>query len=133
MFGKIQPALKKELKNVLIYIIVGLVLMWILLWILHGLLPQTFAFDYTVFVGGILGGCVAELNFLFLGLTVQNVAASEDDEKARMIMKTSYSKRMGVQVLWLILAIVLPFVNPVAGIAPLIFPSAGIKLFTAVG
>ena len=51
-------------------------------------------FDYTVILGGICGSLVAVLNFFLMGLTVQKVAAAEDEAAARMKMKASYSQRM---------------------------------------
>ena len=35
-----------------------------------------------------------------MGLTVQKVAAAEDEAAARMRMKASYSQRMLIQTLW---------------------------------
>jgi hypothetical protein len=44
-------------------------------------------------------------------------------------MKASYSQRMLLQVIWIILALVLPCFNGVAGILPLLFPSLFIKVY----
>ena len=38
-----------------------------------------------------------------------------------------------MQVLWVILALVVPFIQPVAGIVPLLFPSTGIKVLAVLG
>ena len=45
-----------------------------------------------------------------------------------MKMKASYSKRMLLQMLWVVAAIAVPCFHFAAGILPLLFPSAGIKL-----
>jgi len=37
------------------------------------------------------------------------------------------------QLLWIVLAMVLPFVNAAAGIIPLFFPSLSIKLINILG
>ena len=66
-FGdKVQPAVKKETKNVAIYTVVGVVVMWVGFLILHLIWPEKIPFDYRVILGGIGGGAVAVLNF-FLG------------------------------------------------------------------
>ena len=68
-----------------------------------------------------------------MGLTVQKVAAAEDEAAARMKMKASYSQRMMLQMLWVIVAIVAPCFQFVAGILPLLFPGTGIKLVGIIG
>ena len=97
IFQNIQPAVKKETKNVAVYTFTGVVLMWIVYFILH-----------RVILGGIGGGLIAVLNFFLLGLTVQKVASTEDEETARKFMKSSYSQRMLLQAVWVIAAIAAP-------------------------
>lgn len=125
---KIQPAVKKETINVTIYCGIGLILMWIAFAVLHFWLYEAVPFNYTVFLGGIAGAGVAVLNFFLMCVTVQQVAATEDDETARKIMKNSYSKRMALQLVWLIVAIAAPCFQWAAGFVPLLFPSLGIKI-----
>ena len=60
---KVQPAVKKETKNVAIYTVVGVVVMWVGFLILHLIWPEKIPFDYRVILGGIGGGAVAVLNF----------------------------------------------------------------------
>ena len=125
---EIQPAVKKETKNVALYSLTGFIIMLIVFGILHVVIPQKVPFDYKVILGG-LGGCIVTvLNFLLMGLAVQKVAALEDEEQARAVMKASYSRRTMFQVLWIIAAVVIPCFNPVAGLVPLLFPGIGIKL-----
>lgn len=128
VFKNIQPAVKKETKNVAIYTSVGVVLMWIVFFILHMAIPEKVVFDYTVILGGIGGGFIAVLNFFLLGLTVQKVASTEDEEMARKFMKSSYSHRMLLQAVWVVIAIAAPVFQFVAGMVPLLFPGAGIKI-----
>ena len=53
-FGdKVQPAVKKETKNVAIYTVVGVVVMWVGFLILHLIWPEKIPFDYRVILGGI--------------------------------------------------------------------------------
>lgn len=127
-FDNVQPAVKKETKKVALSTLVGVILMWVVFAVLHFSMPDKVSLDYTVFLAGICGGAVAVLNFFLMGLTVQKVAAASDEDSARMKMKASYSQRMLLQMLWVVAAIALPCFQFVAGIAPLLFPSLGIKL-----
>ena len=124
----VQPAVKKETKRVAVSTVTGVILMWIVIVVLHLVLPDKVPFDYTVILGGIGGGAIAVLNFFLMGLTVQKIASCEDESAARMRMKSSYSQRMMLQMLWVIVAIVAPCFWFVAGILPLLFPSLGIKI-----
>lgn len=128
IFSDIQPAVKKETKNVAKYTGIGVVFMWVVFFILHMILPEKVLFDYTVILGGLGGGFIAVLNFFLLGLTVQKVASTENEENAQKFMKTSYSKRMMLQAVWMIVAIAAPCFQFVAGLVPLLFPGAGIKI-----
>lgn len=124
----VQPAVRKETKKVAVSTLIGVVVMWIAFAVLHMTMPEKVPLDYTVFLGGICGGIIAVLNFFLMGLTVQKVAASTDEDAARSRMKASYSQRIMLQMLWVIVAIVAPCFQFVAGIVPLLFPGMGIKI-----
>lgn len=128
IFRDIQPAVKKETKRVTVITAVGVAVMWIGFGIFHWIFPEKVPFDYTVFLGGLGGGLIAVLNFFLMGLTVQKVASSEDEEKARLKMKASYSQRMLLQMVWVVIAIAAPCFQFVAGLLPLLFPGFGIKI-----
>lgn len=128
LFENIQPAIKQETKKVAISTAIGVTGMLIVFLILHMMMPQKIPFDYTVVLGGICGGLVAVLNFFLMGLTVQKVTEETSEERARTIMKSSYSKRMLMQMVWGIVAITAPCFQFVAGLIPLLFPSIGIKI-----
>ena len=102
IMDNVQPAVKKETGKVVAITGIGLILMWIVFGVLHAFMPQKVPFDYTVFLGGVVGGCVAVLNFFFMGLAVQKAAAATDEDTARMRIKASYSQRMLIQMLWVI-------------------------------
>ena len=128
-WDEMQPAIKEETKHVMLYTAVGLVLMWLAFLVLHLCMPEKVVFDYTVILGGLGGGTVAVLNFLWMGLMVQKAAAKAGDQDAvRTLVKGSYSQRMLFQMLWVIIAIVAPCFHYVAGILPLLFPGTGIKI-----
>lgn len=128
----LQPAVKKETQKVVIYTVVGVILMWIVLFLLRPAMPDKIVFDYTTILAGIIGGGVAVLNFFLMGISVQNIAATEDQDLAKKKMKTSYSQRMALQLIWVVIAIVAPCFYFVAGILPLLFPSLGIKLMAVI-
>lgn len=108
IFSDVQPAVEKETKKVAASTLIGVILMWIGFAVFHFIFPEKVPFDYTVFLGGIGGGIVAVLNFFLMGLAVQKVAATEDEEMARMRMKASYSRRMLLQIIWIIAVAVAP-------------------------
>ena len=127
LLENVQPAVKKETKRVVMITGAGLILMWILFAILHFTMPDKVPFDYTVILGGIGGGVIAVLNFFLMGLAVQKDASATDEGTARMKLKASYSQRFMMMILWVIVAIVAPCFQFVAGIAPLLFPGTGLK------
>lgn len=127
-FNNIQPAIKSETKKVALSTAICVVLMWAVFYILHMMNPEGVPFDYTVILGGIGGWFIAVLNFFLLGLTVQKVTNAQEDDAAKKMMKSSYSNRFLLQVIWCIVAIAAPCFQFVAGILPLLFPSIGIKI-----
>ena len=127
LLENVQPAVKKETKRVVMITGAGVILMWILFAILHFTMPDKVPFDYTVILGGIGGGVIAVLNFFLMGLAVQKAASATDEGTARMKLKASYSQRFLMMILWVIVAIVAPCFQFVAGIAPLLFPGTGLK------
>lgn len=127
-WNNIQPVIKKETKRVAISTGIGVAIMWVIFGVLHLVMPGKIPFDYTVILGGLFGGAVAVLNFFLMGVTVQNVASTTDEEFARKKMKASYSQRMLLQMVWGIIAIAAPCFQFVAGLLPLLFPGVGIKL-----
>ena len=131
---KIQPAVKTETGRIAIGTGVGVLIMFAVFFVLHMVIPEdapfgwSVPFDYKVILGGILGYIVAVGNFFWMAMTVQKVASIEDDKEARSTMGVSYRYRTLIQLLWVILAIVVPVFNLVAGIVPLFIPSLFIKL-----
>ena len=80
------------------------------------------------FFFGIGGGAVAVLNFFLMGMAVQKAVSETDEAGAKRRMQASYSQRNLMQMLWAILAIVLPCFQFAAGILPLLIPGTAIKL-----
>ena len=61
----VQPAVKKETGKVAAITGIGLILMWIVFGVLHAFMPQKVPFDYTVFLGGAVGGWQSLISFLW--------------------------------------------------------------------
>ena len=131
--ASLQPAVRKESNKVLLYVAIGAALTVLAFFLLNIFFPDDIPFDYTVIAGAVCGAFVAWLNFFLMCLTVQKVAADTDDVRARNIMKMSYTYRYLMQIAWIIIAIVVPCFQPVAGIVPLLAPSLGIKINSIFG
>ena len=125
---KLQKAVKKETGIIAASVAIGVLVMYLVFFCLHMVVPDWAPFDIKVIIGGIGGYLVAVGNFLGMAISVQKVASIEDEDRARKTMGVSYRYRTMIQFIWVILSIVLPFINPVAGIAPLFIPSIVIKL-----
>jgi len=124
----IQPAVKTETIKVAKGVAIGVAAMLLVFFILHLIIPASVPFDYKVILGGILGGIVAVLNFLLLGLTVQKATSSDDEDMAKQVFKRSYRLRMLLQIIWGIIALVVPFINGAAGLIPLLMPTFIIRM-----
>ena len=125
---KLQEAVKKETVYISVGCILCTVLSLLLFFILNKIIPETVPFGVREVISGLLGRVIAVLNFFWMALTVQKVASTDDETKARGIMTVSYRNRMLLQLLWVVLAFVLPVFNGAAGLIPLFFPSILIKL-----
>ena len=130
---KLSPAIKTETKRVAVCTAVGVVVMCLVFLILHRIRPEQVPFDYRVILGGLGGGFIAILNFFLMGITVQKVVDTQDEDLAKSRMKASYSNRMLLQMAWVVIAIVAPCFHFVSGILPLLFPSFGINLLGIFG
>ena len=130
MDNKNRPAeaVKKETRKIALSEIIGVAVMLLVFLLLHLLMPDRIPFDYRVVLAGILGGAVAVLNFFLMGMTVQKVANTEDEQAAVRKMRVSYTYRMLMQGLWAALACLLPCFQFAAGLIPLLIPGAAIKL-----
>ncbi len=130
---QIQPAVKKETSRIAAGTAILTLLMFVAFLILHRLWPEIVPFNFKVILSGILGAVVAAGNFFLMGLTVQKVTSAETEDAAYKAMKASYRFRTASQLLWAVLALVLPFFSGAAGILPLFFPSICIKTGSILG
>ena len=120
MAGKLAPAVRKETLFIAVSTGIGTVLMFLVFGILHMAMPEKVPFDHRVILAGIGGCAVAVLNFYLMAVTVQKVASNT--------MKASYVGRFLMQILWAVAAVTAPCFQFVAGLVPLLFPGASIKL-----
>ena len=128
IFSNAAPAVKKETRYIAVCTAAGTIVMLAMFLILHQFFPEKVPFDYRVILGGIGGGIVAVLNFFLMGITIQKAAATEDKDTAAKKLKMSYTYRMLLQLLWIIAAITAPCFFYIAGLVPLLFPGAAVKL-----
>ena len=129
----LQDAVKKETAYMAVGCAAACIVLIAAFGILHGFFPEKVPFDYKVILGAVMGFIVAVGNFFWMAVTVQKVASMENEDGARSALMTSFRFRTMGQLLWVILALVLPVFNPVAGIIPLFIPSVIIKLRGIVG
>ena len=125
---KVAPAVIKETKRVAVYSAAGLVIMWAGFYFLKWLWTDEVPTDYRIYTSGIVAAVIAVLNFFIMGISVQKVSAEEDEKKARQIFKMFYTRRLLMQIVWMVVTIVVPCFYWASGIIPLLFPSAGIKI-----
>ena len=125
---KLQPAVKTETIKVAKAEAVGVLLMFAVFFVLHLLFPNAVPFDYRVILAGIIGGCVAVANFLLMGISIQKMTDAGDVDTGKAVFKSGYRKRMLLQILWGIAALVAPCFNGIAGIVPLLIPTFAIRM-----
>lgn len=123
---KLQPAVKKETAHIALGTAAGVAVML-------GAFAALGRFDLTVAAGGLAGGAVAVANFLLLGLTVQKITGEANAERGQKLMQFSYSMRMLLMALWLILAVSLPVFHWVAAAVPLLMPRVTIAVMQLTG
>lgn len=127
-FQKPQETVLRETKR----IAVGVFSMLAIMLIVYAALGR---FSLAVLLGGLIGALYAVLNFLLLGMTVQKVAdmREENEELARMQMKSSYNMRMVIMILLIVVAFALPFVDGLACMIPMLFPRLTIFVLQLTG
>ena len=124
---KLQKAVKDETVFVALGSIILSVIMVIVFFVLHGVFPEKVPMDLPVIIGAVGGCAVAIGNFFLMAVTVQKVAGIENYDQAYRSMQVSYRYRTFLQLIWCVLTMVLKFINPVAGMLPLLWPSLLIK------
>ena len=83
--------------------------------------------DYTVLLGNLWGDIIAVGNFFVMGLFVQK-AVMQDEKDARQTVKASQNLRFIAIFILAVIGILIPFLNSVSVVIPLIFPRIAIML-----
>lgn len=117
---KVDKTVIKETKYIASFVIIFSVLMQAIFLIIG-------KWHYTVLLGNVWGAAVSIGNFFVMGLYVQKAVAQEEQE-AKKTIKTSYSLRMTLLLLFTIIGVVIPSFSWITVVVPLIFPSIAIFL-----
>lgn len=125
---KTQEGIRKEIRR----IVIGQVILLAAMLAVYACIGR---FSTAVLLGGVIGSACAVLNFCLLGRTVQRIASlpPENAELARMQMKSSYSTRMVVMLLVMVVCFALPFVDGLSAVIPLVFPRLTILFLQVTG
>jgi hypothetical protein len=83
--------------------------------------------DYTVLLGNLLSASAAILNFLLMGIGVQN-AVTKDEKEAKNLMKISQLYRSILLLVITVIGVALRCFNTWSVIIPLFFPRIAIML-----
>lgn len=130
---KIQKAVKDETVRVAIGELIGVAAM-IAVWLILHLCAPSVPLNWLIVILAMVGGAVAVINFLLLGLFVQKATGIDDDETVKQYYKSTFRRRRLIQFLWGILSFVLPIflgfsvINGIAGVIPLLFPTFTIRI-----
>ena len=124
---KLQKAVKDETVFVALGSLILSAIMVLAFFGLNKAFPEQVPMGLPVILGAAGGCAVAACNFFLMALTVQKVAGIENYEEAYRSMQVSYRYRTFLQLIWCVLTMVLTFINPVAGMLPLLWPSLLIK------
>ena len=124
---KLQKAVTDETMFVMTGTLILSAVMVIAFFALNKVFPEQVPMGVPVIIGAVGGCAVAVGNFFLMALTVQKVAGTENYDQAYRSMQVSYRYRTFMQLIWCVLSMVLKFINPVAGMLPLLWPSLLIK------
>ena len=115
---KIDPVVIKETKYIAYFVIILSIAMETVFLILR-------KWDVTVLLGNILSASAAVLNFLFMGITVQN-AVMKDEKDAKTAVKASQSLRTFFLFAVAAIGALVPIFNIWSSLIPLLFPRIAI-------
>lgn len=88
-----------------------------------------------VILGSVGGTAVAMLVFLWMTVSLQKSLdkAALGGAAVKKGVQTGYTQRLLVQGIWVVAAIMIPFINTVCGLIPLLFPKLSIYLLQITG
>ena len=115
---KIDPTVRKETRLIALFTLCLTALMEAVYLIIG-------RWDVKVLLGGLLGAFFAVFNFFLMGLGIQK-ALSQEAADAKNMMRISQSLRLLMLGAVLVIAFVVPVIDPVATVIPLFFPRLAI-------
>lgn len=123
----IQPAVKKETVRIAWGTLACFALVC-------GVALMTRTFDYTIVLGGLLGGACAIVCFLLLGLTVQHIVeeGTADQKRGKKRMRSSYLLRLLLMTAVFIVAVEASVFNWIAVAVMLLAPRAVVMLVPVI-
>ena len=128
----LQPASKKEVSRIAVGSGICACIQVLAFWLLSLLGIGTFS--YRVITGTIGGSAVAVFCFALMCITLQKATANASDEKlVKARVRSGYTVRKVIQILWVIVAFLIPGVNVLAAMIPLFFPNVVIYYLQVKG
>lgn len=121
---KLAPSVKKETGHIALGVLAGDAVMFVVFALLS-------RFDYTVVLGALLGSAATIGNFFMMAVNLQK--AMEDPDRAKMLVRKSYSQRMLGMVAVMIIGFVAPCFHVVAVVIPFLLPGITIKVMQLLG
>ena len=117
---KVDKTVLKETKYIAAFVVIFSALLQAVFLILQ-------KWDYTIFLGNLLGASTAVGNFFLMGLTVQK-AVTKDEAEAKKVIKTSQTLRnFGLFMIGMI-GVLVPVFNTITVLVPYFFPRLAILL-----
>lgn len=117
----LQPASRKELKRIAIGSSVCAILEIAVFWLLSLLGIGTFS--YRIITGTVGGTLMGILNFALMCLMIQNATGMTDEKLMKAKVRSSYNLRKIIQILWVVVAFLIPGIHVLAAAIPLFFPN----------
>ena len=125
MASKKQDIITQEMRSLLPYFLTVNGVFFAIIIILF----FAMGFDYTLILGGIYGNVFCVLNFWLLGITAQ-IAVRKSPKQAQTYMNCMYCLRYLGLFLVMTAAAVLPFIDLLTALIPLLFPKIVITIRT---
>lgn len=117
---KIDKIVKNETKYIALWVLILSVLMQAVFLVIG-------RWDYTVLLGNLLTGITGVLNFLLMGIAVQQ-ALEKEEKEAKQHMKASSAMRTCALFVITVIGVIAPIFHIWAVIIPLFFPRIAIAL-----
>lgn len=117
----LQSASRKEVRRIAIGSSICAVLQVAAFFVLS--LVGIGTFSYKIVTGTVGGTCMGILNFALMCVMIQRATGIADEKLMKARIRNSYSFRKLIQVLWVVAAFLIPGINVLAAVIPLLFPN----------